>query len=143
MKSNPLFRLFALALVLFTAILHAEAPTGAEAVLGLFWSPKKDAKVEIYQKGDRYFGKFIWTQTEGKKDDKNPDPALRSRLIKGSVFLRDFRYENGKYVGGSIYDPKSGKTYQSSMWLEGSNLKVRGFVGISALGRTELFERIP
>ncbi|MBI1317254.1 DUF2147 domain-containing protein [bacterium] len=142
MKSTPLFRPLVLILVLLSSVVGAEAPTGAEAVLGQYWSPKKDAKIEIYQQGDRYFGKFIWTQTEGKKDDKNPDPALRSRLIKGSVFLRDFRHENGKYVGGSIYDPKSGKTYQSSMWLEGPNLKVRGFVGISALGRTELFERL-
>lgn len=118
------------------------APSSSEAILGQYWSPKKDAKVEVYRKGDRYFGKFVWTQTEGKKDEHNPDQALRSRLLLGSVFLKDFRYSDGKYVGGSIYDPKSGKTYQSTMWLEGKNLKVRGFVGISALGRTELFERI-
>ena len=133
----------ALTAALFLTSLHATSPTGAEAVLGIYWSPKKDAKAEIYQKGDRYFGKFVWTQTQGKKDEHNPDAKLKSRLLLGTVFLSDFRYSDGKYVGGSIYDPKSGKTYQSTMWMEGKNLKVRGFVGISAFGRTELFERIP
>ena len=41
---------------------------------------------------------------------------------------------NGKIVwlkeGGKIYNPKNGKTYKCSIWLDGNNLKVRGYVAM-------------
>jgi len=35
-----------------------------------------------------------------------------------------------KWEGGKIYNPKNGKTYKCTIWLEGNNLKVRGYLGI-------------
>lgn len=109
-------------------------------IIGMYWSPKKDAKIEIYLKGHQYFGKFVWVATP-RKDIENPTKALQSRDIIGLELLTGFSYDDGIYSGGDIYDPETGKTYSCKMSLEGNKLKVRGYIGISLFGRTEYFER--
>ncbi len=121
----------------FTSI-NKSAPN---EIIGFYWSPKKDAKIEIYLKGGQYFGKFVWAATP-RKDSKNPTKALQNRNILGVEFLTRFEYDDGVYDGGEIYDPETGKTYSCKMSLEGNKLKVRGYIGISLFGRTEYFERI-
>lgn len=113
----------------------------ADKVLGIYWSPKKDAKIEIYKKANRYFGRSVWTAAN-KKDIKNPDASLKTRALAGVDLFTNFMYKDGIYLDGKIYDPESGKTYDCKMSLNGNILKVRGYIGISLLGRTELFERI-
>jgi uncharacterized protein (DUF2147 family) len=114
------------------------APDG---ITGVFWSPKKDAKIEIYLKGQQYFGKFVWLASP-RKDFKNPEKTLQSREVLGLELLTKFSYNDGVYNGGEIYDPETGRTYSCKISLEGSKLKVRGYIGISIFGRTEYFERI-
>ena len=110
-------------------------------IIGIYWSPKKDAKIEIFLKDQHYFGKFIWAATP-RKDINNPTKSLQSRDILGLEFLTSFSYDDEIYKGGEIYDPETGKTYSCKMSLEGNKLKVRGYIGISMFGRTEYFERI-
>lgn len=110
-------------------------------IIGFYWSPKKDAKIEIYLKDGYYFGKFVWAATP-RKDIKNPDKSLQNRDIVGLEFLSKFTFEDGVYNGGEIYDPETGKTYSCKMSLDNTKLKVRGYLGISLFGRTEYFERI-
>ena len=113
----------------------------ASEITGVYWSPRKDAKIEIYTRGHQYFGKFIWLAVP-RKDIKNPVHALQSRDVIGLELLTGFTYNDGTYGGGEIYDPETGKTYSCKMTLEGNKLKVRGYIGISLFGRTEYFERI-
>ncbi len=110
-------------------------------IIGSYWSPKKDAKIEIYLKGQEYFGKFVWLKLP-KQDDKNPVRSLQRRAVLGLEFLTGFSFSNGVYSNGEIYDPETGKTYSCKMTIEGNNLKVRGYIGISLFGRTEIFEKI-
>jgi uncharacterized protein (DUF2147 family) len=110
-------------------------------IAGVYWSPKKDAKIEIYLKGQQYFGKFVWLASP-RKDNKNPSKALQTRDILGLEFLTKFSFNEGIYSGGEIYDPETGKTYACKMSLDGNKLKVRGYIGISLFGRTEYFEQI-
>ncbi len=127
-------------IALLFASINVTAQT-ADKIIGKYWSPKKDGKIEIYKTGEEYFGKIIWGN-KPSKDTKNPKPELRTRDVIGIVFLRNFKFNNEQYQDGEIYDPLSGKTYSCKMWLENQNLKVRGFIGFSVLGRTEIFERI-
>ncbi|MEP7263868.1 MAG: DUF2147 domain-containing protein [Bacteroidota bacterium] len=113
----------------------------ADKLSGIYWSPKRDAKIEIYQQSGKYFGKSIWI-AEPKKDVKNPHELLRSRNLLGIELLSGFSYDDGRYSDGKIYDPESGKTYDCTMTLNGNQLQVRGYIGISLFGRTEIFERI-
>ncbi|MGN6419873.1 MAG: DUF2147 domain-containing protein, partial [Pseudobacter sp.] len=121
----------------------------ADQVLGQWLSEDKDGKIEIYKTGDKYFGKLIWAskmyEADGKtsrKDEKNNDASLRSRNLKDLVLLSNFIYDDGVYTDGKIYDPKSGKTYSCKMTLSGEKLNIRGYMGLSILGRTTVWSRV-
>lgn len=127
--------------VLMLASISVAAQVNPDRVIGVYLTPQKDGKVSIYKRGNTYFGKLIWG-IKSVIDRKNPNAALRERNMVGSDFMTDFKYAEGEYVNGKIYDPESGKTYDCKMWLTGNQLKVRGYVGIPLLGRTEIFTRI-
>lgn len=137
-KLNPLY-LVCFAFLIF--LNQGYAQTGSDNIIGLYWSPKKDAKIELFRKGDHYFGKSVWVATP-RKDSKNPNESLRIREILGIELLTNFTFSDGVYKNGEVYDPENGKTYSCKMSLNGNQLKVRGYIGISLLGRTETFERI-
>ena len=88
-------------------------------------------------------GRIVGGNHPGRKDDQNPDPALRSRELRGQVILKDMHYEgNGRWSGGTIYKPDNGKTYKCRVELaEDDTLKVRGFIGFSLLGVTQKWTR--
>ena len=131
-----------LALSLVSFVGQAQTSKG-DAILGTYLSPKKDGKILIYKKGNLYFGKITEGKDPNRLDTKNPDESLRSRKLIGLEFLTHFKYDGDEdWVDGKIYDPDEGKTYSCKMWQEGKNLKVRGFIGISLLGRTEVFTRV-
>ena len=78
-------------------------------------------------------------------DVMNPEPALRDRPLIGLDIFESFSYDgDGRWSGGFIYDPNSGKTYRGKLRLvDGNTLEVRGFIGISLIGRTETWTRQP
>ena len=109
---------------------------------------KEPAKIQIYKSGEKFSGKIVWLKNpieNGKQrvDANNPDKAKRSNPIIGLVMLTGFKFDgNDEWKGGDIYDPESGKTYSSYLYLKDKNtLKVRGYVGISLFGRTETWAR--
>ena len=117
------------------------------AILGRWLSAEGNAQIEIYQSGEKYFGKIVWMEEpydeDGnlKLDKENPEASLRSEPILNSIILRDFTYKNEQWKGGKIYDPESGKTYSSKMWLDGENtLSLRGYWGF--LYRTSQWTRV-
>jgi uncharacterized protein (DUF2147 family) len=77
------------------------------------------------------------------KDELNPDPELRDRLLLGLTIMDGFSFAgDGKWKSGRIYDPNSGKTYKCKLTLVDANtLELRGYIGISLLGRTETWTR--
>lgn len=140
---------FTLSIILsaFTAI--TAFAQNADAILGKWLNPTGEGQIQIYKHGDKYFGKLVWIKSPNdasgkpKTDVKNPDPALRSRPELNLELLKDFKYDGDNvYTDGTIYDPKSGKTYSCKMTLEGKKLKIRGYIGISLIGRTEIFTRV-
>ena len=57
--------------MLFTLSFAKSNTSVADKIIGVYWSPKKDAKIEIYKKGELYYAKSIWAETK-RKDLKNP-----------------------------------------------------------------------
>jgi uncharacterized protein (DUF2147 family) len=109
---------------------------------------KEPAKIQIYKAGEKFYGKIIWLKNpvkDGKQrtDGNNPDKSKRNTPVVGLVILKGFRFDgDDEWRGGDIYDPESGKTYSSYMYLKDQNtLKVRGYVGVSLFGRTETWVR--
>ncbi|MBY0245456.1 MAG: DUF2147 domain-containing protein [Sphingobacteriaceae bacterium] len=119
-----------------------------DVVLGQWLNKTGEAKIEIYKKGQAYFGKIIWLKIpkdangNAKLDHKNPNESLRSKPILGLEMLKNFVFEDNEWTDGTIYDPKSGKTYSCNITLKSNNeLNIRGYIGISLLGRTETWSR--
>lgn len=143
MKKIIILWIFALSSILA----HAQQQ---DAILGNWQNPTGEGRIEIYKKGDKYFGKIYWLrepnndQGTPKLDVKNPDPEKQNRPVKDLEILTNFVYK-GKNVwaDGKIYDPKSGNTYSSKMTLKDpNNLYLRGYIGISLFGRSETWTRV-
>ena len=55
----------------------------------------------------------------------------------------DMRWNGERFDGGRIVDPQSARTYRASLALDGADrLRVRGYLGIRALGRTQVWTRV-
>ena len=145
-------RLTFLLLVLISFItVYGQQP---DQIVGVWLTQDSDSKIEIKlnNKG-KYEGSIIWlknpTKDNGspKIDDKNPDEALRTRSILGLKILDNFEYDpdENNWSNGSIYDPKSGNTYRCYIWFEEDDLNtlfVKGYIGISIIGRTVNWKRL-
>lgn len=132
-------------LCLFSTVSFAQK--SPDDICKTWFNGEKTAKIQIYKIGPKYFGKIVWLKEpkdkEGKEklDKNNPDASKRNSKINGSLILTNFTYEDGNtYENGQIYDARNGKTYSCILTLQsGSTLKVRGYVGISLLGRTDIW----
>ena len=137
-----------LLLALLAAPLRSANP-GADAILGVWKNGEGTGLVQIYKKGDKYFGKIVWLKVPNNEDGtartdiSNPDESLRKRPLKGLENLRDFAYKGDNlWEGGKVYEPKSGSDYSCHMKLVDENtLEVRGFIGVSLFGRTDVWKR--
>ncbi|KTC81469.1 DUF2147 domain-containing protein [Legionella brunensis] len=68
--------------------------------------------------------------------------GFKGKPIQGLQFVWGLKDKgNGEWEGGQILDPKTGKVYRAKMTLKGNKLYVRGYVGVSALGRTQVWVR--
>lgn len=141
MKLNMKVKL--LSCLLLLAGFLAKAQVHADEIAGTWQTKAKDANLTIYKEGNYFFGKIVWLKEPGK-DTKNPKSELRTRDIVGTVILTNFVFNgNDKWENGKIYDPSSGKTYSCTMKMkDGNTLEIRGYIGISLFGRTEIWTRI-
>jgi uncharacterized protein (DUF2147 family) len=120
----------------------------ADQVIGFWLTSDGKAKIQVYKAGDNYFGKIVsgkdLYEANGrdlKKDLKNSNPSKRQRTIKDAVILNNFQYKDGVWSEGTIYDPANGNTYSCKMKFAGSRLEIRGYIGVSLFGRTEIWHR--
>ena len=105
---------------------------------------RQKSEVLIYKENGKLYGKItklLLPEDEGKKcvncKGKNKDQP-----IEGMVIIKDLTLENDTWEDGTILDPKSGKVYDCYIGFQDSNtLKVRGFLGFSLLGRTQIWKR--
>jgi uncharacterized protein (DUF2147 family) len=106
---------------------------------------KARAIVRIYEQDGRLFGKIERSLMPGAErrvcavctDDRRDQPML------GLVIIRNMKRIEDGYAGGDILDPDTGSVYRCKFHLEenGAKLVLRGFIGISILGRTQTWER--
>ena len=83
--------------------------------------------------------------------ERYPTPRFRCDDCEGryeGVDLRTvplfegMRWQGGEFSGGRIVDPTNGKSYRAVVTLDGPDvLRVRGYVGVRALGRTQVWHR--
>jgi uncharacterized protein (DUF2147 family) len=135
------FVLFALLSVKVIAQKHQ-----AGDIVGIWYNEEKTSKVQIYEEGKKFFAKIVWLKEpidpatgKPKTDHLNPDPKLQSIPRLGLVVLKNFIFDGvDEWKDGTIYDPNNGKTYTCHIHFSDSPnmLKIRGYIGISLIGRT-------
>jgi len=126
---------------------HAAIVWGASAdssLTGRWLTEPRDGIIEIRQLADgSYQGQIVGGSTPQRVDARNPDPARRQQLLLGQVILTGMRPDgDDAWSGGTIYEPDSGRTWRCHLELiDRDHLKVRGFLGISLLGRSQVWTR--
>ncbi len=101
--------------------------------------------VEIYEKNGKIYGKVIEILNPAKKDAKctNCKGDEKDKPILGLVIIKGLSKDGSEWNGGQILDPNKGKSYKCTISLDGKDkLNVRGYVGISLLGRTQTWHRV-
>ncbi|RAK60144.1 DUF2147 domain-containing protein [Phenylobacterium hankyongense] len=137
---RPLFFAAALSLAASPAL-------AADPVEGDWLTPGGSAKVHIAPcagQAAKLCGQIVWLKAPKdaagapKRDENNPDAGLQSRPIVGLPLIRDFRrVEMGRWIGGKVYDPQSGKTYDSKMSMNpDGTLKLEGCMMIICRAQT-------
>jgi uncharacterized protein (DUF2147 family) len=137
------------ALLLFGFVALASAAQEPEApvdvILGRWLTEPRDGIIDITRATDHsYQGRIIGGNDPHRVDSKNPDPSRRQQILLGQAILQGLRKDGESYSwsGGTIYDPDSGRTYKCHIELiDRDHLKVRGFIGLSLLGRSQTWTR--
>lgn len=140
------------ALALTTAAASAQQPSA----VGLWKniddeSGKPKALIRITENNGELSGKIekLFPQPGDKPEPKcdKCEGALKNQPILGMTILtgmkRDRDGDGDEYEGGKILDPGNGKVYDSKLTLvdSGKKLKVRGYIGIPLLGRSQTWLR--
>jgi hypothetical protein len=74
-------------------------------------------------------GNIVWTKTPGGTDDKNPDPAKRSRPVLGLEILLAMKQTGPNKWEGSVYNAENGKIYKAAMSLQSDDeLRMEGCI---------------
>ncbi len=156
---RPVTMLTILTGLVMVGVAAAAGAGDGDAILGLWLTEPSSggrAHVEVTRQGDTYHGRIVWVEIplyppddeQGmaglpRVDRNNPDPARHRDPIIGLEIVEGFRFVgDGQWKDGTIYDPDNGKTYRCKARLEGETLRVRGFIGISLLGRNTEWVRV-
>ena len=143
------YKFIPLSLIFLTSSLLITAQNKANDVIGTWLTPgDNSAKIEIYRAGEKFYGKIVWMKNptingKAKLDTNNPNKSKQNIPRLGLEIMKGFKFDgDDEWTSGNIYDPESGKTYSSYMYLkDGNTLKLRGYIGFSFLGRTETWTR--
>jgi uncharacterized protein (DUF2147 family) len=102
--------------------------------------------VEIMERESKVFGKIVRLYPAQGEDpdpvcDQCPEDDVRyNKKIIGLEIIQDMIWSEKELSEGSILDPESGKIYQCKIWLEGADLKVRGYWG--PFFRTQTWKKV-
>ncbi len=109
-------------------------------------SGRPSGQLRIYESDGVYFARI---ERGGSPDDATRVCAActaerRNQPLVGLVIMRNMRLQNGEYGGGDILDPRSGSVYPCSFHLAGggSQLVIRGYIGIPLFGRSQTWTRV-
>jgi len=141
----------AVLLLLFSSSLKGSAQNHkADDIIGVWLNQEATGKIQIFKEGGKYFGKIVWLRVTHdsvtglpRTDKENPDVKLKSVPLIGLVNMKDFVFDGkNEWSGGTIYDTKNGKTYKCYVKFESqTRLKIRGYIGISLIGRTTIWTK--
>lgn len=103
-----------------------------------------ESVIEVYQKDNKAYAKIIEITDPERKDATciKCKGKRKNQKILGMDILTGLKKDDDEWSGGKILDPKNGKEYKCYIKLKDPNtLKLRGYIGISLIGRTAIWKR--
>ena len=126
------------------ALANNDSPVGTWKTID---DETKQAKalVQISESGGVLTGKIIKLFANPDALCDKCDGERKDKPVQGMTILWDLKKNGAAWEGGKILDPKKGQVYSSKAKLVdgGAKLEVRGFMGVSLLGRSQVWERQP
>ena len=102
------------------------------------------SEIVLYIKEGKLYGrieKLLLAEDQGKLC-VNCKGTEKDQPIEGLVIVKGLSQEGNSWTDGDIMDPANGKLYDCTLKLDDANtLNVRGFLGFSILGRTQIWKR--
>lgn len=137
-----------LILMLMTLTTFAQSPVGKWKTIDDETNKPKSI-VEIYEKDGKLYGKVIKLfrepseEQDPKCDECDADDPRYMQRVMGMEILKGVEKDGDDWEDGEILDPKNGSIYDCDLELETADkLKVRGYLGISLIGRTQYWYRV-
>jgi uncharacterized protein (DUF2147 family) len=140
--------------VLFTVALFSSVAQAQSATPVGLWKTIDDssgepkALVRVAQDGGGTLTGTIEKLFRRPGEEPNPkcdkcEGAKKDQPITGMQILSGLKLDGDEWSGGEILDPNNGKVYKAKARLAdgGKKLEVRGFIGVSLLGRTQTWLR--
>lgn len=114
----------------FIIVLYAKPIDTKDQIIGKWENPDKTRQVEIFKKGELYFGKIIRL-----KDTKNV------KVKKGDIVMFDIKFSNNKWIG-KIKVPAKENAFDMEITMPTiDKLNIKGYYGL--LSKTKIWTRIP
>ena len=105
---------------------------------------KVDSVIEVYEKDGEAFAKIIEISDKAKQESlcDQCNGKNKNKPILGMHIIDGLKKDGDEWSGGKILDPKNGKKYKCYIKLESNDkLKIRGYIGFAAFGRTAYWFR--
>jgi uncharacterized protein (DUF2147 family) len=106
---------------------------------------KAKSIVEIFKATNgKIYGRVYKILTVGEENKKCTacKGDLKDKPITGMIIVSGLTKDGDEWSGGTIMDPNKGKTYDCYITMESKDkLKVRGYMGVALLGRTQYWYR--
>ena len=113
------------------------------------WEAKNKTKIEVFKAGIEYQSRLLYAVkamekdgTTFKKDEHNPDLALRSRSLQNTVYITGMVLDEEKWTGGHLYYSPSGASYKCHCKIKEGKLHVRNYILSPLFGSTLVFTRV-
>ncbi|WP_269532101.1 DUF2147 domain-containing protein [Chitinimonas sp. BJYL2] len=134
---------------LFASLLALTAPLAlADSPVGIWKNVsdktgKVEALIEISDVKGELRGKLVKLMDPKETVCKECPGDKKNAPLMGLEIIWGVKKDGDEWAGGKILDPNNGKIYSVKMALleAGKKLEVRGFLGFSLLGRSQVWHR--
>jgi uncharacterized protein (DUF2147 family) len=125
------------------------AAASHDSPLGLWKTHDDQGKLTGYVRITEDKGVYTGVIEKGLETDKEDKyctackDARKDQKLVGMTMMKNVKAKGDAYEGTEILDPFSGNTYRVKLTLKeaGNIMEVRGFVGFSLFGRTQIWHR--
>ena len=112
-------------------------------------SGKPESWFKIVERNGAYEGNVVKIFQKPGEDENwvctNAKAPRKARPVLGLTLIKGMQRNGMSYENGTIMDPRDGSVYRALMKLspDGQKLEVRGYLGISLFGRSQVWNRLP